>query len=81
MPTPETKPTARRKFQRVSDKIVDRTDHVWMATGAGWKCVLCGGVTGRQPPPYPTPTEWIPDDHEKLAQPERDLCPYDPQSR
>lgn len=68
-----------RRFQQVGDKQPDRTDHVWRGLGTvtivGWKCVLCGGVTNKTPPFYPTPTDWVPEKTEKLTDEERAMCP------
>lgn len=66
-----------RHFQAVTDKVIDRTDHVWFATGWCWKCVLCGGVVIDRPPPYPTPPDWLPRDFRPLTDQERAMCPFE----
>ena len=70
------------RFQVPTTKNVDRGDHVWFLKyiegGNGrtqFKCCLCGALT-ENPPPYPTPENWVPNEHElPLTDQERKLCP------
>jgi hypothetical protein len=83
MPTPPvpTLTRPRRRFQQVGDLLVERTDHVWYARVdcgrvVAWKCVLCGAVTSKVPPFYPTPDGWVPEGVEALTAEERGMCPF-----
>lgn len=67
------------KFQQVTDRPLNRSDHVWRQTrvpvrGASdadespalrtvYKCCLCGAIT-ESPPPYPTPPLWLPTEYQ-----------------
>ncbi len=62
-------------FQTAADRCPDRKDHVWVGVCKHFKCVLCGAITLRKPPPYPTPEDWLPDTYETLTLDERALCP------
>ena len=74
-----THPATTVGYQTPRDKAVHRSDHVWFLKSGGggttYKCCLCGGIT-LNPPPHPTPKDWMPEDYEELTQPERDLCPF-----
>jgi hypothetical protein len=65
------------RCQQVGRRRPDRKDHVWARWGkGGWKCVLCGAVTRtKEPPPYPTPGDFVPDLFEELTDAERAQCP------
>lgn len=58
---------------------IKRTDHVWSFRKSHWLCVLCGGVTAN-PPSFPTPKVWEPDQYVKLTQEDRSLCPFVPKA-
>lgn len=73
-------------IQMVNSPSIDRRDHVWnrientdpVVEGVDhpphkYKCVLCGGVDVN-PPPFPTPQDWLPSTVVELTQEERDLC-------
>ena len=63
------------RFQTpASRRPIDRTDHVWFAVGTRFKCCLCGAVCF-EPPPYPTPPNWVSTRFEELTDEERLLCP------
>lgn len=58
--------------QTPTDEKPDRTDHIWIKVGnRRWKCTLCGAITNKEPPPYPTPRKWEADSYEKLTDDER----------
>lgn len=62
---------AEKGFQRVGDKYVDRTMHVWHGPrpDGTYLCVLCGGVT-RRPTENGGCDKYVP-----LTDEERDMCP------
>jgi hypothetical protein len=62
-------------IQLVGQPVLDRTDHVWKRTKAGYKCLLCGGVTRDEPPEYPTDPGFAPDRYDPLTEKERSLVP------
>lgn len=64
----------RGSIQTTQDHYPDRADHIWLRVRADrYKCCLCGGVTYREPPPYPTPASWSPETYEPLTDQERML--------
>lgn len=60
-----------RTYQRVSDKVVKRTDHIWKKFGNGHLCCLCGAFTRKGPPPFPTPDDWMPEMYMVLNEKDR----------
>ena len=64
------------RYQTPDTSSPDRTDHVWFPLTDGlYKCCLCGCVT-TAPPPYPTPSDWVPQHHQlPLTDAERELYP------
>lgn len=65
------------RYQTPRSASVNRTDHVWVRRpdGRGWKCCLCGAVTLKLPPPYPTPEGWVAERYEPLTEADREACP------
>jgi len=66
-------------FQTPKTIRPNRSDHVWIIHNGSYKykCCLCGALTD-QPPPYPTPPEWLPHKCEPLTDEERAMSPYLP---
>lgn len=71
-------------FQKVGQSVIDRTDYVWHRvvsndkSKAGWrKYILCGAMTIKPPPPYPTPHDWLAGRFDIVTVEDRLLCPYE----
>lgn len=83
-PETQVRPKKPGRPQYVGRVVEDRTEHVWLklnagsSGGPGWKCVLCGAVTAKAPPPRPEPAGWYPDRYDALTDAERALCPLEP---
>lgn len=68
-PKPPTTP-----YQTPQWVTLDRKDHVWLHRGRHYVCALCGALT-ETPPPYPTPTDWMPADIIALTDADRKQAP------
>ena len=57
-------------IQKVGDRNLDRTRHVWSDLGDGsWKCALCGGITRTLTDDDVCPT------YEPLTKLDQAMCP------
>lgn len=63
-------------YQTPRTKNASRKDHIWEYRGLDYKCLLCGGITTKSPPPAPTPSWFVPERYEPLTPDERALIPY-----
>ena len=63
-------------YQTPRTRDLSRKEHVWIYRGMDYKCLLCGGVTSRTPPPAPTPDWFTMDRYEPLTREERELIPF-----
>lgn len=68
------------RYQTPRSAALKRTDHVWVRrlSGHGWKCCLCGAVSLRLPPPFPTPAGWMPARYEPLTAEDHEAFPKPP---
>ena len=80
VPSTPAQPRPQYPAQMLGDGIPHRAEHVWFRIPDGprrgyYKCCLCGAIAV-EPPPFPTPDDWMPLDYElPLTPDERRMCP------